>query len=176
VLGRWAWQPDGIDPALPLLLVLGTSGVALAMIDIDHHRLPDAIVLPLYPATAVGLVFAGLMGGVWPWLGALIGATIWLLLIGGMWFLSGGRAMGFGDVKLAPLLGVTLGWVGVSAAAVGLFAAFLFGGLVGAVLLVSRRAHRGSQVPFGPYLLLGALVGLLFGATIGAAYTATLGL
>ena len=66
VLGWWAWRPDGIDPLLPLLLVLGSAGLALWFIDIEHHRLPDAIVLPLYPVGIVGLVLAGLVAGHWP--------------------------------------------------------------------------------------------------------------
>jgi leader peptidase (prepilin peptidase)/N-methyltransferase len=168
-LGWWAWQPGGVDPLLPLLLVLGTAGVALAMIDIDHHRLPDAIVLPLYPIALVGFVLAGLLGGDWAWLSAVAGLGSWLALIGGMWLLSGGRAMGFGDVKLAPVLGATLGWIGISSA-------LLLGGLVGAALLLGRRAHRGSQIPFGPYLLAGALAGLVFGEAVGAAYLASMGL
>jgi leader peptidase (prepilin peptidase)/N-methyltransferase len=175
-LGWWAWQPGGVDPLLPLLLVLGTAGVALAMIDIDHHRLPDAIVLPLYPIALVGFVLAGLLGGDWAWLSAVAGLGSWLALIGGMWLLSGGRAMGFGDVKLAPVLGATLGWIGISSALTGLFMAFLLGGLVGAALLLGRRAHRGSQIPFGPYLLAGALAGLVFGEAVGAAYLASMGL
>jgi leader peptidase (prepilin peptidase)/N-methyltransferase len=84
--------------------------------------------------------------------------------------------MGFGDVKLAPVLGATLGWIGISSALTGLFMAFLLGGLVGAALLLGRRAHRGSQIPFGPYLLAGALAGLVFGEAVGAAYLASMGL
>jgi leader peptidase (prepilin peptidase)/N-methyltransferase len=174
-LGWWAIGADALA-VLPLLLVLGSAGVALTMIDIDHHRLPDAIVLPLYPVTVVGLVFAGLIGHAWPLAATAIGAGAWLLLIGGLWLLTGGRGMGFGDVKLAPVLGATLGWIGVGTALVGLLAAFVLGGLLGVVLLVSGRAGRKAKMPFGPFLLAGALVGLFWGAALWDAYVGSLGL
>lgn len=175
LLAWWALDGDTINPLLPLALVLTAAGVALAFIDLEHHRLPDAIVLPLYPITVVGLLFAGLMSGEWPWSSALIGLAVWLGPIGALWFFSGGRGMGFGDVKLAPVLGVTLGWVGVGAAVVGLFAAFLVGGIVGVALMVARRAGRRSQLAFGPYLLIGALLGLLVGEPIWNAYLDSFG-
>ena len=175
-LGWWAVQPSGVAALLPLLLVLGSAGVALWFIDIEHYRLPDAIVLPLYPVTVAGLILAGVLSGSWPIGPAVVGTAVWLALIGGMWLLSGGRAMGFGDVKLAPVLGATLGWVGISSAVVGLIGAFLLGGIVGVWLLVSGRAKRGSHMPFGPYLLAGAAVGLLAGEAIGGAYLDSLGL
>ncbi|MBK9740435.1 MAG: prepilin peptidase [Actinobacteria bacterium] len=175
-LGWWAWGTDGIDPLLPLVLVLGSAGIALAFIDVDHHRLPDSIVLPLYPVTVVGLVLDGLLSDHWPWQSMLIGAGAWLVLIGGLWFFSGGRGMGFGDVKLAPVLGATLGWVGVGSALVGLMAAFVLGGVAGVLLLILRRAGRRSQIPFGPYLLVGALVGLFWGGALWDAYVGSLGL
>jgi leader peptidase (prepilin peptidase)/N-methyltransferase len=175
-LGWWCVQSAARLPLLPLLLVLGSAAVALTLIDIEHHRLPDAIVLPLYPITLVGLLFAGVLSGVWNWSGALIGAACWLLPIGGLWFFSGGRGMGMGDVKLAPVLGATLGWIGVGSALVGLLAAFVLGGLVGAFLLIGRRAGRGTQIPFGPYLLAGAAVGLAVGEPLWAAYLGSMGL
>ncbi len=175
LMGWWAWQPTGVDPLLPLLLVLGSAGVALWFIDLEHHRLPDAIVLPLYPVTVVGLAFAGVIDGEWPLGEALAGAAAWLALIGGLWLLTRGRGMGFGDVKLAPVLGATLGWVAFPSAVVGLLAAFLLGGLVGIVLMVTGRASRGTQIPFGPYLLAGALIGLLAGAAVWEAYRTAVG-
>lgn len=161
-LAWWTVAADALG-LLPLLLVLGSAGVALAFIDLEHHRLPDAIVLPLYPATVIGLALAGLLSGEWPLASAGIGVAVWLGVIGGLWLVSGGRGMGFGDVKLAPVLGATLGWVAVSAAVVGLFAAFGLGALVGIVLLAARRAGRRSALPFGPFLLVGSLVGLVLG-------------
>jgi leader peptidase (prepilin peptidase)/N-methyltransferase len=174
-LGWWA-VGDGVDPLLPLLLVLGSAGVALTLIDFDHHRLPDAIVLPLYPVTLVGLVFAGLMSHDWPLASTAIGAGSWLLLIGGLWFITGGRGMGFGDVKVAPLLGATLGWISVGSALVGLLGAFLLGGLFGIGLLVSGRAGRQAKMPFGPFLFLGTLMAVFTGAAVWDAYVGSLGL
>jgi leader peptidase (prepilin peptidase)/N-methyltransferase len=175
-LGWWCVQSPGRLSLLPVLLILGAAAVALALIDIEHHRLPDAIVLPLYPITLVGLLVAGILSGDWNWSGALIGAACWLLPIGGLWFFTGGRGMGMGDVKLAPVLGGTLGWIAVGSALVGLLAAFVLGGLVGAALLIGRRAGRGTQIPFGPYLLMGAAVGLLLGEQLWTAYLGSMGI
>ena len=176
VLGWWAWRPEGVDPLLPWLLVLGSAGLALWFIDLDHHRLPDAIVLPLYPLGLAGLVFAGVASAQWPLAEVAIGVGAWLAVIGGIWLLTGGRAMGFGDVKLAPVLAATLAWVGVSSALVGLLAAFVLGGVVGLVLMLTGRARRGTHLAFGPFLLLGALIGLLWGEALGAAYLDLVGL
>jgi leader peptidase (prepilin peptidase) / N-methyltransferase len=172
-LAWWAVTADALG-LLPLLLVLGSAGVALAFIDLEHHRLPDAIVLPLYPVTVLGLVLAGLVSGEWPLASAGIGVAVWLGVIGGLWLLSGGRGMGFGDVKLAPVLGATLGWTGVGAAVVALFAAFALGAVVGIVLLLARKAGRRSALPFGPFLLVGALIGLVIGPRVADAYLGTL--
>lgn len=173
-LAAWAVTADQA-PLLPLLLVLSSAGIALFAIDLEHHRLPDAIVLPLYPVTVVGLALAGGLTGEWPIVPSLIGVAVWLLVIGGLWLVTGGRGMGFGDVKLAPVLGATLGWVSVSAAVVALVAAFALGALVGVGLMVARRAGRRSALPFGPFLLLGALLGLVSGGAIGSAYLGLLG-
>lgn len=169
-LAWWATGPGNQFGLLPWLLVLGSVGIALVVIDAEHHRLPNAIVLPLYPAGVFGLALAGLISGQWPVAAAAAGAGIWLAVIGGLWAVSRGRGMGFGDVKLAPVLGATLGWVGVSAAAVGLGAAFVAGGVVGAALLLSGRARRGTHLAFGPFLIVGAALGLVLGPTAAHLY------
>lgn len=174
-LATAAWaNATGNLGLLPLLLVLASAGIALFAIDLEHHRLPDAIVLPLYPVTVAGLALDGMVTGEWPLIPALLGTAVWVLVIGGLWLATGGRGMGFGDVKLAPVLGATLGWVDVGAAAVALFAAFALGAVVGIALLAARRAGRKSALPFGPFLLLGAAVGLVAGPTIAGAYAAAL--
>lgn len=169
-LGWWAMGSEAALALLPLLLVLVSMGVALTMIDLDHHRLPNSIVLPLYPVTMVGLVLAGFLADRWPLMAAGAGAAVWLVVVGLPWLVSGGRGMGFGDVKLAPVLGVTLGWWALSSAIVGLFAAFALGALVGVGLMLARRAGRKTALPFGPFLLVGALLGLIVGPALSDAY------
>jgi leader peptidase (prepilin peptidase)/N-methyltransferase len=78
--------------------------------------------------------------------------------------------MGFGDIKLAGLLGAALAWVGWGALAVGGFGAFLVGGLYAIGLLIARRAGRGSGVPFGPWMVLGAVLGIAIGERAWSAY------
>lgn len=177
-LGLSWWALAGADRTslLPLLLVLASAGLALAMIDIEHHRLPDVIVLPLYPVTVLGLLLSQLIDGEGHWLNALIGAAIWGLTIGGLWLITAGRGMGMGDAKLAPVLGATLGWLGVAEAGIGLLAAFLLGAIAGVGLIVSGRGQRRSRLAFGPFLLGGALIGVLAGATLWDIYANAMGL
>ena len=125
---------------LPLMLALASAGLALFIIDLRVHRLPNPIVLALYPVTVVGLAIDGLVEGEWPAVRALLGAAVWLAVFGLVWLISRGRGMGFGDVKLAPVLGAVLGWLGWGPALVGLFAAWIVGGIAAIVLLVSGRA------------------------------------
>ena len=161
---------------LPLLLVLGSACIALFCIDLDTHRLPNAIVLWLYPITATGLVLAGVLGGEWPWLSALAGAALWLAVFGLVWLISGGRGLGLGDVKLAPVLGATLGWIGLSPAVVGLFATWVLGGSVAIALIVTGRAKRGTHLAFGPFMILGGAVAIWLGADIANWYLGANGL
>ena len=84
--------------------------------------------------------------------------------------------MGFGDVKLAPMLGAYLGWVGYGALAVGAFAGFVYGGLVGVLVIALGEGGRKTKVPFGPFMLAGALTGILAGSELADAYVSlTLG-
>lgn len=168
----------GIYPfaLLPALLYWAAIGIALTLIDLDHHRLPNVIVLPSYVVTAVLLVFASAVTGEWDRLiFAAIGcaalyAIYWVLAVA----YPGG--MGFGDVKLAGSLGMLLGWIGWSALLVGAFGAFLLGGLVGALLMIGQRATRKSRIPFGPYMILGVWVGIVAGGSIAKLYLNVTGL
>jgi leader peptidase (prepilin peptidase)/N-methyltransferase len=160
-----------LDPwAVPAFAYLAAIGVALALIDLDTHRLPNVIVLPSYPVLAALLALASWGTGDWPaMLRAVIGgAALWAGYF--LLCLAHPRGMGFGDVKLAGLLGGALAWVGWGAFAVGAFGAFLLGGIFSVVLLVSGRATRGSGIPFGPWMLLGAAVGIAVGAPLWHAY------
>jgi leader peptidase (prepilin peptidase)/N-methyltransferase len=82
--------------------------------------------------------------------------------------------MGFGDVKLAPSLGALLAWVSWGALAVGAFAGFLLGGVFGIGVILLGKGGRKSKVPFGPFMLAGALLGILVGTDLAHWYTSTL--
>src|SRR5690606_25443495 len=84
--------------------------------------------------------------------------------------------MGFGDVKLAGVLGLFLAWLGWGELLVGAFAAFVLGGVFSIILLALRRAGRKSGIPFGPWMLAGAWVGIFLGDSIFAGYLSLFGL
>lgn len=174
VISAWSLSGGMAVSMLPVVLALLTAGVLLTVIDIRHHRLPDALVLPLYPVTVLGLALDGFATGRWPVVPAILGGVVWIVVVGLPWLISGGRGMGFGDVKLAPVLGVTLGWVALSVAVAGLLIAFLLGAAVGVGLMIARRAGRRTAIPFGPFLLVGALLGLVVGPALVQAYTGLL--
>lgn len=161
--------------ALVAFLYLAAVSVALALIDLDVHRLPNVIVLPSY------LVGAGLLTAAaitQEDLASLVRAGVGLAVLWTVYFLlalayPGG--MGFGDVKLSGVLGLYLGFLGWGELAVGAFAAFLLGGVYAVALLVSRRATRKSGIPFGPWMLVGAWVGIFIGGQVWDGYLTLLG-
>lgn len=160
----------GWSPQLPAYLYLAAIAVALTMIDFDVHRLPDRIVLPSYVVGAALLVPAVVVDGDW-WAGlrALTAMAALGLFYFGIWFVYPG-GMGFGDVKLAGLLGLYLGWLGWDSLLVGAFAGFLLGGLAGVLLMAVRRATRKTAVPFGPSMLTGAMLALFAAGPVAAWY------
>jgi leader peptidase (prepilin peptidase)/N-methyltransferase len=107
---------------------------------------------------------------------ALLAAAAWLAVYGGIWLVTGGRGMGLGDVALAPVLGLVLGWLGWGPALVGLGAGFVIGAAVGVVLMAVGAARAGSRVPHGPFLLTGAALGMLAGGSLASAYLSLVGL
>jgi leader peptidase (prepilin peptidase)/N-methyltransferase len=174
----WPWTavPTEAAPLVAALLELvaflwlAGASVALAIIDVEHHRLPDAIVLPSY---AVGLVLLGAssaLSGEWDaLLRGVVGMAALFVFYLALALVKPG-AMGLGDVKLAGVLGLWLGWLGWGELVVGAFAAFLLGGLFSIVLLATRRAQRTGGIPFGPWMLAGAWVGVLVGGAVAASY------
>lgn len=158
---------------LPALLYLGGLAVALTLIDLDVHRLPDAVVLPAYPV-ALGLLALASWNptGEADWAAlvrALVGGAAMALAYFVMLLVYPG-GMGLGDVKLAGVLGIYLAWFGWAELVLGWFAAFLLGGIFSVGLLVTRRAGRRSGIPFGPWMLLGAFVGIAVGGAVGDWY------
>lgn len=167
-----------ITTAMPLPSVLvivaylyfAAISIALTLIDLDTRRLPNAIVLPSYLVAGVLFAVASLVDGGWePLLRAGVGMGVLYLFYALLRLVKPG-AMGGGDVKLAGVIGLYLGWIGWPALIVGGFSAFLLGGLFGVVLLVTRRAQRSTAIPFGPWMIFGAWVGIFAGEALATWY------
>jgi leader peptidase (prepilin peptidase)/N-methyltransferase len=174
-----ATTASGLASAIVLLvafLYLAAIAVSLFLIDLDTHRLPNQLTLPSYIVGAVLLTVVALTGGDWA---ELLRAGIGMAALFVAYFLMafaypGG--MGFGDVKLAGVLGIFLGWLGWGSLIVGAFSAFLLGGLFSVGLLITRRANRKSGIPFGPWMLVGAFVGIFAGEQLWSGYLSFVGL
>jgi leader peptidase (prepilin peptidase) / N-methyltransferase len=174
VFGLMGWR-FGFAWELPAFLYLAAIGVALAVIDLDTRRLPDVIVLPSY---GVGAGLLGLASLLEHDLGSAVrmvagGAALWAFYR--VLRLIKPKGMGWGDVKLAGVLGGYLAWLSWGALVVGGFAGFLIGGVVGLLLILAGRAGRKSTIPYGPYMLAGALVGVLWGGQLVHAYLGLMG-
>ena len=159
----------GWTPALSFLLLLVPVGVALAVVDWRTRRLPTKVIAPTYYVVAPLAVLAAWAADDWSRaLGALIGWAVAGGLYLLMWLVYP-AGMGYGDVRLSGILGIALGWPGWPELLIGLWAGFLLGGVGGALLAVLRIVDRKAN-PFGPFMLLGALVGIVLGPYVGAWY------
>ena len=160
----------GRSAALPALWWVAAAGIALFVIDLDSHRLPDAIVLPSYPVVAVLLAAGGLLGGPLPVRRTLLSMLVWLVVYGGLWSATLGGGMGLGDVKLSGLLGMALGWLGWGPSVLGLFTGFAVGAAVGVGLLAAGRVTRRTPIAHGPFMLAGAALGVFAGPAASDAW------
>lgn len=174
VLGG-AWQAYPLW-MLPDLLFFAWLSIVVAFIDFDFHKILNVIIYPSIIVTLLLLVLASWGTGSWPALGraAIAGVVLALfyLLLGFLW--PGG--MGMGDVKLAVLIGLNLGWLGWQQLIVGGFAAFIIGGVISGILLATKRVTIHGGIPFGPSMVIGAWIGILFGMPIAQAYLQLVGL
>jgi leader peptidase (prepilin peptidase)/N-methyltransferase len=140
--------------------------VALTLTDLDHKLIPNRILFPGTAAAVVLLAAGALLDGE---SGALLravagGAAYFAGLF--VFALAARGGFGFGDVKLSFLLGLFLAYRGWDVLAVGVFLAFVLGGLFSVGLLVARRMGRRDTIPFGPFLVLGAYLGIAFGSAV----------
>jgi leader peptidase (prepilin peptidase)/N-methyltransferase len=158
-----------VQPALPACHNRRGVGVVLGYVDASTRLLPTRIIAPSYaivsallclatvldsdPARLVRAVLAwGLMGGFY--------LLLWLIYPQGL---------GYGDVRLSGLLGMALGYLGWPTLVSGLYSGFLLGAVGGAVLS-ALRGSRGRHFPFGPFMLMGSLVGVMFGPMLSSLY------
>lgn len=156
----------GADPALPAFLVLAAALVAVSAIDLEHFIVPNRIVYPALFMIVPLFVIAAAVDDAWSSLAraAIGGAIAWSALL--VIHLISPRGMGFGDVRLAGLIGVPLGWLGLGHVPVGLFLGFASASVVGIALILCGRKGRKDKVPFGPFLASGAIGAILFGRVI----------
>jgi leader peptidase (prepilin peptidase)/N-methyltransferase len=166
----------GATPYTAAALVVMAAGVALFLIDLDHLRLPFAVTGAAAVGTVLALLVDAVINGPDAVPTALLSTGVWLLVYGGIWFGTAGRGMGLGDVALAPVLGLALGWLGWGPSVVGLAMGFAIGAVVGVVLIATGRHQRGVRVPHGPFLLSGAAVGLFAGGALWDGYLRLVGL
>lgn len=151
----WSWALLVLLPLVPVL-------IALALVDWRTHLLPTRLVWPATVATALLAVVAGLVGGdtddlVRAGLGFVVAYGAYYAL----WWIYP-KGLGFGDVRLAGLLGLALGYLGWAEVSLGLYAGFLLGGVGGGLLALLRVVERRA-LPFGPFMVLGALLGVVWG-------------
>jgi len=161
---------QGLGWAVPAYLALAFVCLVLAVIDAATRLLPNRITYPAFPVVAGLLTVASLGLGD---LGRLGRGLLAAVAVGGFFLvlaLVSPRGMGRGDVKLAPTLGLALGWLSWGTVAVGVFAAFLLGGLAGLAGMVALGLSRKSLLPFGPWLVAGALLAVLAGGEVAGWY------
>ena len=158
----------GLDWPLLWLVPLVPVGVALSVIDWHTRLLPRVIVVP---ATLAALVLVAVVGLATGEREALVRALLGLVLARSffwvLWFVRS-AGMGFGDVRLAAPIGLVLGWVGWGAIAIGLWAGFMAFVIPALVVIVGRRDRTllKRSFPFGPFMVVGALVGLVWGTAL----------
>ncbi|MGV9210378.1 prepilin peptidase [Micromonospora sp. RB23] len=151
----------GDDPALPVLLTVAAVGLVLAVVDLACLRLPDPLVAAAGTLALGGLTGAALLAGTpGPLVGALVGAAVSGAAHVLLALLPRSR-LGFGDVKLAAVLGLPLGWLGRDALLAGLLLPHLLHGGLVLGLLAARRVRRDTLLPLGPALLTGAWLAAL---------------
>jgi leader peptidase (prepilin peptidase) / N-methyltransferase len=161
-----AWHFAGRPMLLAAYLAFASLAVALALIDLDVHRLPNALVLPSYPVLAAFLALG--TGG-----HGLVRAAAGALLLFGFFLVvavvvPGG--IGLGDVKLAGVVGGMTAAVSWGAFLTSALGGFLLGAVAGMLLILGRRAHRRTAVPFGPFMLLAAWASILGASGLGQLY------
>jgi len=146
-----------------IYIILSSSLIIIAFIDLNEEIVPDVISLPGIVAGFILSFFVPYISFVNSALGVVVGGGIILIigLAGSVIFKK--EAMGGGDVKLAAMIGAFLGWKYIT---ISLFLGFFLGALVGILLIMMKIKNREDAVPFGPFIVLGSMITLLWGEKI----------
>lgn len=176
LFGLTTWRLGWVAE-LPAVLLFVAGGIALAAIDIEHLRLPNAVVYPLLALVGGALVAAAALSDGWQRLGWVIAgglataAALFLIV-----FATKGRGMGMGDVRLALVLGAVTGWYGPGRSALGLFLGFVVGSVIGIGLAARTGKMKGVKMPFGPSLIAGCWIAVMWGGPVWQWYRHKMGL
>ena len=160
---------------LPAFCAFFASLLAISVIDLDHYIIPNRVVYPTLAVTIPLLVAAAAADGSWGHLrNAAIGGVAGFLVLLAI-HVAVPRGMGFGDVRLAGVIGMMHGWLGLRYLFLGLFLAFLLASVIGVALIVAHLRSRKDAVPFGPFMALGAVLAVLWGRAILDVYSRSRG-
>jgi prepilin signal peptidase PulO-like enzyme (type II secretory pathway) len=157
IIGAPVSSRDFLD--IIFLFYIASSLIVIFVYDLKHYEIPDKI---LFPAIAVTLVLR-LVFDFRSILNFIVATAMAAGFFFSIWFFSKGRWMGFGDVKLAVLMGLLLGFYNTL---VALFLAFFFGAIISIILIAFYGKKLKSEVPFGPFLIAGTFVGLFWGSQV----------
>lgn len=167
-----AWH-FGYTPQTVFALALTWSLIALSVIDIDHHLLPDSITLPIL-WLGMGLSLFSLFTDTHASIIGAISGYLALWLIYHLFKLATGKeGMGYGDFKLLALFGAWLGWQYLP---VIILLSSLVGAVIGLVMIIVVKRDYTIPIPFGPYLAAAGWIALLWGNDINRLYLTTVGL
>lgn len=151
----------GVTLTILPLLAFAAAATVLTLVDLAEKRLPNAVVFPTLGAVAVLLVPATWVSGEWMTLLWALAGSAAMFAVYFILALISPSSMGMGDVKLALVIGLLLGWFGLTAWLIGLLAAFVVGGVIALVALALRKVTLRGSIPFGPSMLAGALIAVL---------------
>jgi leader peptidase (prepilin peptidase) / N-methyltransferase len=155
-----AVELTGVRPATLALAWAAGAAVVLGAVDLLCHRLPDRVTYPAYAVCGAALLVDAAVHGSWTALvRALVAAAAAFAVAAGVAAIAP-DGLGFGDVKLLGLLGLVLGWTGWGVLLAGIFLGLLTGALASVALVATRRAGWRTALPFGPPLMLGAVLAL----------------
>jgi leader peptidase (prepilin peptidase) / N-methyltransferase len=160
----------GYSATLVSVLAFLAGLLALALIDVEHLKLPKGVVYTTLYTVGVALITQTAATGQWHrLLVAAICSAVWFVLFLALNLLSP-RYLGFGDVRLAPVLGLELGWFGVRYVILGFFAANLIGSVIGVALIATKRLRRDQPIPYGVFLAMGAALAIYAGPELLAPF------
>lgn len=149
--------------SLAFLFYVASALIIIFIYDLKHYIIPDKILLPAIIIAFAYRIFESPVAFHNYLLAAIMASGFFFAIF----LVSAGKWMGFGDVKLAVLMGLLLGVKNVLTA---LFLAFLFGSIIGLMLMILKKKGLKSEIPFGPFLIAGTFFALFYGQQIASAY------